>query len=64
MPPQQRTAEIAGAGLAGLAAATALAQQGWQVRVHERGSELREIGAGIYLWKNVLDALRELGVYD
>ena len=64
MPPQQRTAEIAGAGLAGLAAAAALAQQGWRVRVHERGSELREIGAGIYLWKNVLDALRELGVYD
>lgn len=57
-------AEIAGAGLAGLAAAAALSQRGWRVRVHERGKELREIGAGIYLWQNALDALRELGVYD
>ncbi|WP_081649628.1 FAD-dependent oxidoreductase [Fodinicurvata sediminis] len=59
-----REAEIAGAGLAGLAAATALAQQGWNVRVHEKGKDLREIGAGIYLWQNALDALRELRVYD
>lgn len=57
-------AEIAGAGLAGLAAAAALAQQGWSVRVHEKGKELREIGAGLYLWENALIALRELGVYD
>jgi 2-polyprenyl-6-methoxyphenol hydroxylase-like FAD-dependent oxidoreductase len=57
-------AEIAGAGLAGLAAAAALAQRGWRVRVHEKGKELREIGAGIYLWQNALDALREIGVYD
>lgn len=64
MNANKPTAEIAGAGLAGLAAAAALAQQGWQVRVHERSKELREIGAGIYLWENVLDALRELGVYD
>lgn len=60
----QRTAEIAGAGLAGLAAATALAKRGWKVRVHEKGKELREIGAGIYLWQNALHALRGLGVYD
>lgn len=64
MTTNKPTAEIAGAGLAGLAAAAALAQQGWQVRVHERSKELREIGAGIYLWENVLAALRELGVYD
>ncbi|WP_110648578.1 FAD-dependent monooxygenase [Salinicola peritrichatus] len=57
-------AEIAGAGLAGLAAAAALAQQGWSVRVHEKGKELREIGAGLYLWENALAALRELGVYN
>ncbi|WP_274423912.1 FAD-dependent oxidoreductase [Chelativorans sp. YIM 93263] len=61
---RSRVAEIAGAGLAGLAAATALAQQGWKVRVHEKGKDLREIGAGIYLWQNALDALRTLGVYD
>lgn len=62
--PSVRTAEIAGAGLAGLAAATALAKRGWKVRVHEKGKQLREIGAGLYLWQNALDALRELGVYD
>jgi 2-polyprenyl-6-methoxyphenol hydroxylase-like FAD-dependent oxidoreductase len=57
-------AEIAGAGLAGLAMAAALAQRGWRVRVHEKSKELREIGAGIYLWRNALDALREITVYD
>ncbi|WGL51683.1 NAD(P)/FAD-dependent oxidoreductase [Nocardioides sp. BP30] len=56
--------EIAGAGLAGLTAATALAQRGWSVRVHERGSALREIGAGIYLWENALRALEDIGAYD
>ncbi|MBL8701640.1 MAG: FAD-dependent monooxygenase [Alphaproteobacteria bacterium] len=64
MSNEKPFAEIAGAGLAGLAAAAALAQRGWRVRVHERGRDLREIGAGIYLWQNALDALRELGVYD
>lgn len=58
------TAEIAGAGLAGLAASVALAQNGWRVRVHERAAQLREIGAGIYLFENALNALRALGVYD
>ena len=43
-----RRAEIAGGGFAGLAAACALAQRGWRVRVHERGTELRTAGAGIY----------------
>lgn len=57
-------AEIAGAGLAGLVAAATLAQQGWRVRVHEKGKQLREIGAGIYLWENVLNALKEIGCYD
>ncbi|MBT6204783.1 MAG: FAD-dependent monooxygenase [Alphaproteobacteria bacterium] len=59
-----RIAEIAGVGLAGLATATAFAHQGWQVRVHERSKDLREIGAGIYLFENTLNALEELGVYD
>ena len=46
-------AEIAGAGLAGLAMAAALAQRGWRVRVHEKSKDLREIGAGIYLWRRL-----------
>lgn len=59
-----RHAEIAGAGFAGLTAATALAQMGWSVRVHEQGSELREQGAGIVLWHNGLKVLDALGVTD
>jgi 2-polyprenyl-6-methoxyphenol hydroxylase-like FAD-dependent oxidoreductase len=61
---ETRRAEIAGAGIAGLTAATALAQRGWQVRVHERGDELREIGAGIFMWENALRVLEEIGAYD
>ncbi|KQZ03694.1 FAD-dependent monooxygenase [Microbacterium sp. MEC084] len=56
--------EIAGAGLSGLTAAAAFAKAGWSVRVHEKSSELREIGAGIYLWENGLRALEEIGAYD
>src|SRR5581483_4372816 len=49
-----RRAEVAGAGLAGLTVAAVLAQRGWKVRVHEQAGELREIGAGIYLFENAL----------
>lgn len=59
-----RHAEIAGAGFAGLTAAIALRQRGWSVRVHERGEELRPLGAGIFLWHNSLQVLRDLDVYD
>lgn len=59
-----RHVEIAGAGLAGLTAAAALARRGWSVRVHERGRELREIGAGIYLWENAMRSLEAIGAYD
>jgi len=61
---QQRHAEIAGAGIGGLAAAAALARRGWSVRVHERSPELRAIGAGIYIWENGLRVLQALGAYD
>jgi 2-polyprenyl-6-methoxyphenol hydroxylase-like FAD-dependent oxidoreductase len=59
-----KRAEIAGAGLAGLTAAAVLAQRGWDVRVHERGRELREIGAGIFMWENALRALEEIGAFE
>lgn len=59
-----RHAEIAGAGIAGLTTACVLAQRGWSVQVHERGSELREMGAGIYLKINALRVLREIGILD
>ena len=38
---------IAGGGIGGRAVGWALARYGRQVRVHERGPEIREIGAGI-----------------
>ena len=59
-----RHAEIAGAGLAGLMAATRLAQLGWNVRLHERNSELRMFGAGIWLWENGLRSLQTAGALD
>jgi 2-polyprenyl-6-methoxyphenol hydroxylase-like FAD-dependent oxidoreductase len=59
-----RIAEVAGAGLGGLAVATALARRGWQVRVHERASELRMFGAGIWLWENGLRSLRRIGAEE
>ena len=48
----RRTAVIAGGGIGGLAVGWALARYGWQVRVHERSPEIREIGAGILLMSN------------
>jgi 2-polyprenyl-6-methoxyphenol hydroxylase-like FAD-dependent oxidoreductase len=57
-------AEIAGGGLGALAAAAALGQRGWSVRVHEKQSELRTVGAGIYIWENGLRVLETIGAYD
>lgn len=56
--------EIAGAGLSGLAAAAAFARGGWSVRVHERSDQLREIGAGIFMWENGLRVLEAIGAFD
>jgi 2-polyprenyl-6-methoxyphenol hydroxylase-like FAD-dependent oxidoreductase len=57
-------AEIAGAGVAGLIAATALAQRGWTVRVHERAPDLRNFGAGISCWYNFAKCLKAVGAYE
>lgn len=59
-----RDAVVAGGGLAGLFVSTALAQQGWSVRVHEQAEELRMFGAGIWLWENGLRALEAIGVLE
>lgn len=61
---ESRHAEIAGAGLAGLFVGAALAQRGWRVRIHERGSELRMFGAGIWLWENGLTSLEAIGALE
>jgi 2-polyprenyl-6-methoxyphenol hydroxylase-like FAD-dependent oxidoreductase len=59
-----RRAVVVGAGIGGLAAAAALAQRGWEVRIHERSPSLEPVGAGISLWPNALRALDVLGVGD
>jgi 2-polyprenyl-6-methoxyphenol hydroxylase-like FAD-dependent oxidoreductase len=59
-----RTAQVAGAGYAGLMIATLLAQRGWRVTVHERSDAVREIGAGIFLHNNGLVVLEEAGVME
>jgi len=61
MTDRRRHAEISGGGFAGLTAATALAQMGWSVRLHERARELRAEGAGIALWNNSLQVLDQIG---
>lgn len=63
-PGKTRRAEVAGGGFAGLTAAIALKQNGWDVRLHEKSSELRAFGAGIYLWHNGLRVLEGLGALD
>jgi 2-polyprenyl-6-methoxyphenol hydroxylase-like FAD-dependent oxidoreductase len=57
-------AEIAGAGLAGLTAAIALAERGWKVRVHERAPSLRSEGFAITIHANGLRVLRALGAWE
>ncbi|HWE55899.1 MAG TPA: FAD-dependent monooxygenase [Acidimicrobiales bacterium] len=55
---------IAGAGIAGLAAAIAMTTAGHDVEIAEQAIELREIGAALSLWPNALAALDHLGVGD
>lgn len=57
---QRRHAEIAGGGIGGLVAATALARRGWTVRVHERHSSLRSQGFGLAIQANGVRVLNAL----
>lgn len=63
-PRMTRRVEIIGAGIAGLTAAAAFAQRGWEVRVHERSASLRAVGSGIYLWENGLRVLTAIGACE
>ena len=55
---------IAGAGLAGLTLGVALARKKWRVTIFERAAQLREIGAGLYIWENGLKVIDEIGLGD
>jgi len=64
MTKSGRNAQVAGGGFAGLTAATALAQRGWDVTLHEKAPDLRAFGAGIVLWNNSLRVVEALGLLD
>ena len=53
---------VAGGGIGGLAAALALARQGFPVKVLEQAAAIGEIGAGIQLGPNAFSAFDALGV--
>jgi len=53
---------IIGGGIGGLATAIALRRRGIDAKVYERIGTLREVGAGLSLWKNALTALDAIGL--
>jgi 2-polyprenyl-6-methoxyphenol hydroxylase-like FAD-dependent oxidoreductase len=53
---------IIGGGIGGLAGAVALRRIGLEALVIERAPSIREVGAGLSLWSNAVNALRELGL--
>lgn len=55
---------VAGGGIAGLAAALALAERGASVDVFERAPAFEEVGAGIQLSPNAMHVLARLGVAE
>ena len=57
-------AEIAGGGIAGLASAIMFARRGWDVHVHERNEQIREVGAGLFLRTNPLRVLEYMGLRE
>lgn len=59
-----REITVLGAGIAGLAVATALAQRGAQVRVLDQADAIREVGAGLQVSPNGAVVLKALGLGD
>jgi 2-polyprenyl-6-methoxyphenol hydroxylase-like FAD-dependent oxidoreductase len=55
-----RTAVVVGAGMAGLAAAGALARSGWRVTVLERGERVAAPPTALVLWSNGRRALESI----
>jgi glycine/D-amino acid oxidase-like deaminating enzyme len=53
---------VIGGGIGGLAAAIALRQAGLEAVVYESSNALREIGAGLTLWRNAVRAIEKLGL--
>jgi len=57
-----RRAVIIGGGIAGLTTTIALRQVGIDALTFDEAPELREVGAGLWLWANALSVFRELGL--
>jgi salicylate hydroxylase len=60
--PQRLHVIITGAGMGGLTLAAALLQKGIDVDVYEQSSELREVGAGLWISANGSRVLEALGL--
>ena len=60
----RRVALIVGAGIGGLAAGLALRRAGWEVRIHERAANPRDLGFALALAPNAMAALGELGLAE
>ncbi|SJM55814.1 Putative n-hydroxybenzoate hydroxylase [Actinomycetales bacterium JB111] len=59
-----KTARIGGGGIAGMAAAGALAAEGWDVHVYESRTAITDEGGAIVLFENMHRALERLGALD
>lgn len=55
---------VIGGGIGGLAAALALKRTGHDVHVYEQAPQIQEVGAGLSLWSNAINALSRLGVAE
>ena len=64
MTTPSKTILVAGAGIAGLTAALAFVQRGFDVSIFEQAEKLDEIGAGIQLSPNATRILDRLGVME
>ncbi len=53
-----------GAGLGGLAAAISLCKVQIEVDIYEKAPNLQEVGAGIVLYPNAVNALKQMDVYE
>lgn len=62
MVREARRIAVAGAGIAGLSTALALARRGFEVDLFERAEKLEEVGAGLQLSPNATRILSTLGV--
>lgn len=55
---------VVGGGMGGLAAAVALSHRGISVAVYEQSGELREVGAGVFIYPNSLRQMERMGLGD